>query len=374
MKPIDQQTVLLFHDAAKRAALPAACVEPFALSDDAAAGAWARWFARSFDVWWQTALVAGVLGYVLGQTSTAFLRWIETPFGWKLFGLACIPGALLLDAALHALAGNTPGKALLGLHVLAVGRRVPGFRELLGRNLRLWRAGLALGLPAISLLAMARQGLRLRKGLQASYDRNDFLVRARPVGRLAKAVFALAFAGLFAAIVALDAMDRQDSREASAMLEAPPYAWNNPVTGRSAPVSPQWKHELRTGPDGAPQHLFTQYSGHAVVLFAHDRVRGSALRQDAAALEDRLADRFELAESYFADFRGRRSWVGRGQHKKGAERVQLRIVEVDGKAWRLVAMQSPPAAYTDDLVRELSGALWDTVLRPLPPTAPAPAP
>jgi hypothetical protein len=42
---------------------------------------------------------------------------------------------------------------------------------------------------------------------------------------------------------------------------------------------------------------------------------------------------------------------------------------VDGRAWRVVAMQSPPAAYTDDLVRDLSGALWDTVL----PPAPAPA-
>ncbi|QOY92938.1 RDD family protein [Massilia sp. UMI-21] len=374
MKPIDEQTVLLFHDAAKRAASPVAYVEPFALSDDEAAGAWARWFARSFDVWWQTALVAGVLGYILGQSSPAFLRWLETPFGWKLFGLACIPGALLVDAALHALAGNTPGKALLGLHLVGVDRRAPGLRELVGRNLRLWRSGLALGLPAISLLAMARQGLRLRKGLQASYDRNAFLVRARPVGRLAKGVFAMAFTGMLAAIIAFDAIDRQDSQQAAAMLEAPPYAWDNPVTGRAAPVSAQWKHEMRAGPDGAPQHLFTQHSGQAVVLFAHDRVRGSALRQDAAALEERLADRFELTESYFADFRGRHSWVGRGQHKKGPEWVQLRIVEVDGKAWRLVAMQSPPAAYTDDLVRELSGALWDTVLRPVPQTGPAPSP
>lgn len=369
MKPIDQQTVLLFHDAANRVAPRVPCVPQFDLPDDEPAGAWARWFARSFDVWWQTGLVAGVLGYVLSHTSPAFLRWLETPFGWKLFGLACVPGGLLLDAALHALAGNTPGKALLGLRILTVDGRAPGFRELLGRNLRMWRAGLALGLPAISLFTMARQGLRLRRGVQASYDLNDFLVRARPIGRLARGVFAVAFAGLFATIVALDAMDRQDSQETTAMLEAPPYAWHNPATGRAAAVSAQWRHELRTGPDGAPQHLFTQHSGHAVVLFAHDRVRSSALRQDAAALEDRLANRFELAESYFSDFRGRHSWVGKGQHKKGPERVQLRIVEVDGRAWRVVAMQSPPAAYTDDLVRDLSGALWDTVLPPAPAAA-----
>jgi hypothetical protein len=42
----------------------------------------------------------------------------------------------------------------------------------------------------------------------------------------------------------------------------------------------------------------------------------------------------------------------------------LRIFEVDGKSWRVVALQSPPAAYTDDPVREPGGVLWDTVVPP----------
>jgi uncharacterized RDD family membrane protein YckC len=362
MKPIDKQTELLFRDAASRVVPLPVGEDPFELTLDAPASAWRRWFARTFDVWWQTGLVALLLGTILCRTSPAFLRWLETPFGWKLFGLACIPGGLLLDAALQAVAGNTPGKALLGLRVFTTDGRAPGFRELLGRNMGIWRAGLGLGLPAISLLTMARQGLRLRKGVQASYDTNAFVVRASPTGRLARAVFGLAFAGLFAAIMLLDAVDRQDSQEATAMLEAPHWTWTNPATGRSASIAPQWKLELRAGLDGRTQHMFTQHSGHAAVLFAYEPVRGSALRQDASSLADRLSDRFDLADTYFADFRGRRSWVGRGQHRKGPERVQLRIVEVDGKAWRVVAMQSPPAAYTDDLVGELGGALWDTVV------------
>lgn len=359
MQPIDQQTDLFGPTMGRAAArAPAACdvLPAFPL-----AAAWPRWFARSFDLWWQTALVAFVLGQLLCLASPLFVRWLETPFGWKLFGLACMPGGLLLDAALQALAGNTPGKALLGLRVVMADGRAPRLGELVGRNMALWRSGLALGLPLLSLVTMARQGLRLRKGLQASYDANDFLVCAGGSSRLAKGVFGIAFGGLFAAILALDAVDRQDSREASAMLEAPPYAWTNPATGRTVRVARQWRVEERTGPDGAPQYLFTQHSGHAAVLFAHERTGGRALRQDAQVLADRLSDRFELADSYFAEFRGRRSWVGRGLDKKGLARVQLRIVEVDGKAWRVVAMQSPPAAYTDDLVGELSGALWDTV-------------
>lgn len=367
MQPIDQQTDLFGPTMGRAVARAPAASD--VLPAFPPAGTWPRWFARSFDLWWQTALVAFVLGQLLCLVSPLFLRWLETPFGWKLFGLACMPGGLLLDAALQALAGNTPGKALLGLRVLMADGRAPRFSELLGRNMALWRSGLACGLPLVSLVTMARQGLRLRKGLQASYDANDFLVCAGGSSRLARGLFGIAFAGLFAAILALDAVDRQDSREASAMLEAPPYAWTNPATGRTVRVAPQWRVEARTGPDGAPQHLFTQHSGHAAVLFAHEQTGGRALRQDAQVLADRLSDRFELADSYFAEFRGRRSWVGRGLDKKGLARVQLRIVEVDGKAWRVVAMQSPPAAYTDDLVGELSGALWDTVT-----PAPVPAP
>lgn len=361
MQPLDQQTILFCSAPGRVARPPAACAE---LPAFPLAGAWPRWFARTFDVWWQTGLVALVLGYLLGLASPAFLRWLETPFGWKLFGLACIPGGLLLDAALQAVAGNTPGKALLGLRLITTDGRAPRFGELVRRNLRVWRDGLALGLPALSLITMARQGLRLRKGMQASYDRNDFLVSASPAGRLAKGLFGAAFAALFGAILVLDGMDRQDSREASAMREAPPSAWTNPATGRMARIGPQWKLQVRTGADGRLQYLFTQHSGHAALLFAHEETGGRALRQDAQALANRLADRFELADSYFAEFRGRPSWVGRGLHKKGPERVQLRIVEVDGKAWRVVVMQSPPAAYTDDLVEELSGALWDTVAPP----------
>ena len=136
MQPFDQQTILFCPRPAGRAARAPAANE--VLPAIPPAGPWSRWFARSFDVWWQTGLVALLLGHVLCQTSPAFLRWLETPFGWKLFGLACLPGGLLLDAALLALAGNTPGKALLGLRVVTADGRKPGFGELVGRNFGLW--------------------------------------------------------------------------------------------------------------------------------------------------------------------------------------------------------------------------------------------
>lgn len=322
---------------------------------------WPRWLARTFDVWWHTGLVATVLGYILCRTSPGFLRWLETPFGWKLFGLVCIPAGMLLDALVQAAAGNTPGKAMLGLRVMTADGRLPSLPELIGRNMGVWSAGIGFGLPAICLLTMARQGLRLRRGEAASYDDDYFLVRASPVRRWRKAAFGVAFAILFLVVVVLDAMDRQDSRQMAAVLAAPPYAWTNPATGRMVAIPPQWRYETFTDDDGTLLHVFTEHTDHAVVLLGAEAHGEATIAQYTRALTERLAGQFELPGGEVDEFRGKPSWVVTGEEKDGAARVRLRVVEVNGKAWRMMAMQSPPAAYTDDVVRALDETLWDTV-------------
>jgi len=333
----------------------------FALSCESPARAWPRWFARTFDVWWHTGLVATVLGYTLCRTSPGFLRWLETPFGWKLFGLACIPVGLLLDALVQAAAGNTPGKAMLGLRVVTADGRFPGLKEIVGRNMGVWSAGFGFGLPAVSLLTMARQGLRLRRGEAASYDDDYFLVRAQPVRWWRKIVFAIAFFILFLVVVVLDAMDRQDSREMAAVLASSPYAWTNPVTGRMVTVPPQWRIDTFIDEDGTTLHVFTEHTEHAVLLLAAEAHGEATIAQYSRALVDRLETQFALPGGQPEEFRGKASWLVTGEEKGGAARVRLRVVEVKGKAWRVMAMQSPPAAYTDELVQALEQGLWDTV-------------
>ncbi|UVW27355.1 RDD family protein [Massilia sp. H6] len=330
------------------------------------ARAWQRWCARSFDIWWQTALVALAAGHAIASVAPAFLRWLETPLGWKLFGLACIPAGLLLDAALHAVAGSTPGKALLGLQVLGADGRTPRFGELAGRNLRLWYAGLGLGLPLLILLTMARQGLRLRGGRPASYDSGRFLVRASPVGCLRKSVFGVLFVLLLGTVVALDAADRQDSREIAAAQPAPQLAWTNPVTGLAVPIGAQWQADVRivdNGNDSDSMHyLFTERGGRAVVLLAFDEHGKTSLPAYTRALMDRLGADLVLEHRRIDDFRGRPSWAASGAGRDGATTVRLRVVPVQGRAWRVMVMQAPPLAATDDLVHELSDALWESVL------------
>lgn len=365
MQPVDQHTELRFIHGPRKA-YPAArwadtIDDP---RDDPVAGAWARWFARTFDVWWETGLVALVAGIVLCRTSPLFLRWLETPFGWKAFGLVCIPFALLLDAALQALAGNTPGKAMLGLRVVQADGRRLGFGEQVGRNLCVWTTGLGCCLPVIGLVAMARQGLRLRSRMPASYDGRYYAVRARPVGSIRKGVFGLLFAILFATVVVLDAVDRQDSREMATILAAPRYGWINPETGRIVNIAPQWRYESQVDDEGRVSYQFTHHSGRAVVLLASEHDGDAALAGYVRALRDRLNDRYVLSSGYVDRFHGEPSWASTGEARDGAVRVALRVVRFKGKAWRLMVTQAPPAAYTDDLVQELGEELWYTVVPP----------
>jgi len=382
MQRFDQQKPVLFRGPGFGTALEPAWPggSPPELALDWKAGAWARWCARSFDVWWETALVATLLGLLLCRHSSAFLQWLETPFGWKLFGLACIPAGLLLDALLHTVAGNTPGKALLGLRLERADGCHPGLSELAQRNARLWCSGLGLGLPLLSLFTMARQALRLRKDLPATYDGALYLVRARPVGRLRKAVFGAAFCSLFLLIVALDAADRQDAREIAELKAAPPYGWTNPLTGNRVLVAPQWLAE-DAGPEdegeeggghggaapGRARYRFTLHGGHAVVLFSVQAQDGRSLREHvrARARQDHgeaLADEAAPAGGRYGMFHGHPSWTGMAEGRYSALRVQTRIVEADGRFWRVELLQSPPVAYTDDLVQALGQALWDSVL------------
>jgi uncharacterized RDD family membrane protein YckC len=328
----------------------------------AEAGPWRRWFARLFDLWWEILVVAVTGGVVIGLIWPAFLIWIETPLGSKMATLACVPLALLLDAGVTAALGNTPGKALLGLRVGLAEGGTPGFVQLCRRNLGVWIAGLGLGLALISLLTMARQLRRLKNGGQASYDDEEFRVRARPIGWARRAGFCAAFLGLFVLMASLETWNREDLSETAARNAGPSFQWTNPGTGRTVSVAPQWSYRETESDDGVALHQFTQYSEHAVVILSSEDADGSTLPQYARNWIGSVADTFRVQPGSFAAFRGQPAWSAAGKHRDQAMGVRVRVVQADGKLWRLIVVQSDPAAYTDDLVDVLAGRLWDSVL------------
>jgi hypothetical protein len=164
--------------AATSSAIAAAIAVPVtgsaATSSDAAqayrvsvlARAWPRYWARLFDLMFG-AIVGGVM---LGLLAPEFLAGFEGPGGEMWLNVLFVPIALLIDAAVGALFGVTPGKWALGLRVRTVRNEKPAFGTLLGRNARLYMSGLAFALPLISLFTLVRSFQIVKRQEFVSWD------------------------------------------------------------------------------------------------------------------------------------------------------------------------------------------------------------
>ena len=73
---------------------------------------------------------------------------------------------------------------------------------------------------------------------------------------------------------------------------------------------------------------------------------------------------------YLEQFRGYPSWTGDGEQGGGELRMQMRLVQDADRAWRVMVIRSQPMEYTDALVQDLTGRLWDTVAPVKPGGAP----
>jgi uncharacterized RDD family membrane protein YckC len=116
---------------------------------------WQRYWARSLDVivsFMLTALLVAMAspwdlmvdGGVGGRIGSWMIEWLLLPF------------AFLLDALFYAVFGNTPGKWLAGLRVLAADGGRVSRSAYLRRNFGVYWYGLGTGLPVISLVTLAR--------------------------------------------------------------------------------------------------------------------------------------------------------------------------------------------------------------------------
>lgn len=324
---------------------------------------WPRFFARVFDVWWETLLVAIILGAVLGYYSASFVKWINGPFA-SLFGLLCLPIALVLDALLYRASGNTPGKALLGLKVGTLNGKPLSLAQYVNRNFSIWVSGLALGLPFINLFTMANQSFRLGRGQQASYDEpTGFRVRSRPIGWVHKMAFGLAFSGLLIVIAVLNRMEQTAQRNAISDAAQEYYSWENPLTRINAKVDSTWKHSVLPTDDGQQVYMFSEPADRAAVILGVEQAPGYSMDDYVRLLKKSNAANMRFSDGgRFFERDGRHAWQGAGMMMDSTNnRLDVQIIRVDSSFWRVVTIQTMPHDYSDALVEQLRTALWSTV-------------
>lgn len=79
------------------------------------AGPWRRFFARTIDLWLLSLTMGAVVGYIGSRMSMPFGLWLMKPQSDILFSWMLLPFVLVAEAVIFGLAGNTIGKALLGV-------------------------------------------------------------------------------------------------------------------------------------------------------------------------------------------------------------------------------------------------------------------
>jgi len=131
---------------------------------------WPRAIARLCDLAWQMALVMGLLVYVINKQGQS-LALNSVLFYALLF--ASIPLALLLDAIVAVLLGNTPAKIVIGVRATTSrGERLNPLVHL-RRNIGVWTDGIALGFAPLSFLTMVRQFKRVSGRREAKAARKN---------------------------------------------------------------------------------------------------------------------------------------------------------------------------------------------------------
>lgn len=324
------------------------------------AGKWPRFFARMFDVWWETLAVSFVGGFILGQTSGSFVAWINQPGSGYLFAILCLPVALLLDAVVYQVAGGTPGKLMVGIRVVSQGGNPLSFGDYLSRNMSLWPSGLALGVPLVNLFVMAGQARRIDNGLLASYDEKPaYRVVAIKTSVLRKFIFCIAFFSLLVLMSALNSIGQKQEIESISASLAPDIHWINPVSGQTAAVKGVWQPSSDLTSDGLTVYMFNEVTDHVMVIMGVEHATGYELSDYVSLFTSSNRENMKFSDGgrYFVSS-GRDAWAAEGTMRGSpSSRLTVEIIGIGDSYWRLVTVQVAPYSYSDRMAEDLRQAL-----------------
>ena len=140
-----------------------------------------RWGARLIDLFFETAVVNVLGGYVflfLGMSSfweeylASNKLWAEEDSITSFVFSCCLIVLLtfILDSVIHWAFGGTLGKWLFGIKIMRKDHKLLSFKDSFVRDIRVFWGGMASGIPFLNVITMYFQCHRVSSGLQATYD------------------------------------------------------------------------------------------------------------------------------------------------------------------------------------------------------------
>ncbi len=229
------------------------------------AGPWRRFFARFIDLSALSLPTAFMVTFALSRVSTTFNLWIQQPGSEFALGWLLMPLVLMLEAAVFAILGTTPGKALMGVKVTTADAQHPTAAQYLRRQVGVYWYGLGTGFPLISLFTMARQRSRLKAGGHTRYDEGRFNVKAPKLGFLRGIAATTIVVGLLAVNAVLQQLSRESARGYHSGI-----TWTNEVSGKSVAVPRGWRHEKQQNEEKQSINIFSGPDYGVFVVFAKE--------------------------------------------------------------------------------------------------------
>ena len=140
-----------------------------------------RWGARLIDLFFETAIVNILGGYVflsLGMSSfweeylASSKLWAEEDSITSFVFSCCliVLFAFILDSVINWAFGGTLGKWLFGIKIMRNDHNPLSFKDSFVRDIRVFWGGMASGIPFLNVITMYIQYHRVSNGLQATYD------------------------------------------------------------------------------------------------------------------------------------------------------------------------------------------------------------
>lgn len=250
-----------------------------------------RFCARIIDILLFVQILAALLGvWAILYAPEFFLQVILKYEG--LSTLVLLPVAFVLMAVCMTLTGTTPGKAIVGVSV-----PVPPERNrlwfYLKRELKVWTAGLAVGILIPALYTASAQYRRLVSGRPASYDEGSLPVTANP-GKMRVRV-----ATLVAILLSFPTVYFVAEDYVSADALATTHTWVNPETGKTATIGGAWKSEP-LNPEIEGVYYFVADELLSEAIFAHETLSSANVdtKTFADAVEEVMANEVVLESDW----------------------------------------------------------------------------
>jgi hypothetical protein len=284
---------------------------------------------------------------------------MQDPTSAGIFAWMMVPIAMVADAAVVAVFGNSLGKGLLGVRVRSMDGKALRFSAYMQRNFKVWTYDFGLCIPLISLLTMGSQAQALKKRTATGYDSGLYEVKALPLGPVRAIAAATVIVLLFALVAYLNVQEQADRRNF-----ATGHDWTNPVTRAVVQVPPGWVSTLQTNDQGQSIYMFTYPRENLAVVFGNESLsRGMTGAAYAQAFPFAVKDAMALgAATEAGPVNGKESWTTTGYIVADSKQsVVVTIVQSGNQMWRTVAIRLNGMPPDTDSYRRLQDRLFASI-------------